>query len=181
MLIEIFFQKYNMSDLAVHKRAQIEAHHIKVEKIRKNEEWGLPMLIFHHDSHKLWILLANATWAPAGVPGAALDRQKWVKVLVMVQWHRNVNTELQTQGEQCCRVDKDTVPREPRGRATKCLCFFSKRRQDKLKYLKPAPVKPRRCSLVSNIFQILTAEVHNFKWRRLYLFFFFCLEHALHV
>lgn len=61
-----------MSDLAMHKRAKIEICHMKEEKIRKNDVFlCLPSITVHIDS----ILLANVTWAPAWIPGAALDTE----------------------------------------------------------------------------------------------------------
>lgn len=51
MLIEIFFPNYNMSILAVHKRAKIgnKTCHIKYEKIRKKSFYNLL-----YTSHKLF-------------------------------------------------------------------------------------------------------------------------------
>lgn len=54
MLIEnYFFQKYNMSVLATHKRAKIdrETCHMKIEKIRKNKVFlPLPSVTTHINS-----------------------------------------------------------------------------------------------------------------------------------
>lgn len=61
-----------MSVLATHKRAKIDKRNMPYENRKNKEEQSLPTFTFCHYSHKLLILLADVTWAPACMPGTAL-------------------------------------------------------------------------------------------------------------
>lgn len=135
---------------------------MEVEKNKK--QLSLPMFTFYHftrtlnsfSTHHLGTCLCQSLqWA--------LGTWKWAS-LGYTCVTQKCKCRITNTGWKVYNVELDTVPWEPRGRATSYTYFFSKWRQDKLRYLKLAQVTHRTWSFkLNSIVHILPAKAYNFK------------------